>query len=126
MGFKLDEHVSPLDYDFGDGVAGTVPEPSTHAVNRFFARLRNSVKAAGVELADDNDRDELVRVMRDLTEEQTNKVADETSDALCELTQNHPTRQQLDEVGHRAHQAFLGWLVGELSNPEGSRPATRR
>ncbi len=126
MGFTLSEHLSPLDYDFGDGVTGTIPEPSSKAVNRFFTRLRKLVADAGVEIQDENDRDELVRVLRNLTEEQLNRVSDNSLDALCELTQNHPTRDQLERAGHRARQAFLGWLVGELNDPEGSKPATTR
>ncbi|WP_027947219.1 hypothetical protein [Amycolatopsis taiwanensis] len=126
MGFVLSEHAAPLDYDFGNGVKGTVPEPSSKAVNKFLARLRLSVRAAGVEIDDTASSVELSRVMQGLTAEQMDAVTDESTDAICEVTQNHPTREDLDAAGHRPRQAFLGWLLGELTRPEGAKPGTTR
>jgi hypothetical protein len=126
MGFVLSEHAAPLDYDFGVGITGTIPEPSSRAVNRFLERLRTSVRAAGVDIEDTADSFELSRVMQRLSAEQMDAVTDESIDAICELTQNHPTKDDLVTVGHRPRQAFLGWLLGELTRPEGPKPATTR
>lgn len=129
MGFKLSEHLTKLDYDFGmvsgHTVKGAIPEPSSDAVNDFFADMGESMKTIGIEIKNTEDKVEVAKAMQGLTREQLKQITALTVDALCELTQNNPVKEDLVAAGHRPLQAFLGWLVGELQDPEGSKPGTR-
>ncbi|MGW1676035.1 hypothetical protein [Saccharopolyspora sp. NPDC002376] len=123
-GFDLSKQVKALDWNFGDGVRGTVPEPSPKSVNRFQTRMRENIKATGRDL-DMSSMDELIRVLGSLTEDDLNSIYEENLDAVAELCDSSPSRDQLAELPHRGFQAFLGWITGELT-PEGARPATSR
>jgi hypothetical protein len=123
-GFDLSKHVQSLDWDFGGGVKGTTPEPSTKAVNRFNQRLRDNLAHIGKPVEDRSDTDELMRVMGSLTEDEHNAIHEEAFDAVLELCDGSPSREQLAGLGHRGFQAFLGWISSEVNNPEGLRPAT--
>lgn len=124
--FDLSKAVPELRYNFGGGVAGVVPEPSPQAVNRFRVRMAENIKVTGKDVGDLTSADELLRVLSSLSEDDLNLIYEENLDALAELCAGSPTREQLAALGHRAFQAFLGWIMGELSSPEGSRPATKR
>lgn len=124
MGFDLSKQVKALDFNFGDGVRGTVPEPSPKSVNRFQTRMQENIRAIGRDVGDMSDPENLVRVLSSLTEDDLNAIYDENLDAVAELCDGSPTRDQLADLSFRGFQAFLGWITGEL-RPEGVRPATR-
>lgn len=126
MSFNLRSEVAALDYDFGGGIKGTVPEPSRKAAVRFSSRIADAILKAGRDITDRSDMDEMSRIMADMTEDEMQTVAEETFDAVVELCQGHPSADELESIGHRGFQAFLGWLAGEVRNPEGSKPATKR
>lgn len=124
MGFVASEHAAPLDYDFGGNAKGTIPEPSSKEVNKFFDKLSHAVEQVTGEKIEGRDPLTLSRVVSKMTTEQADALVDSQINAICELTKNHPTKGQLEKAGHRVRVAFLGWLIGELRNPEGPRPAT--
>lgn len=123
-GFDLSKQVKALDWNFGNGVRGTVPEPSPKAVNRFRMRMSENVRAIGRDF-DMSNPDELVQVLASLTEDDLNAIHDETLDAVAELCDGAPSRDQLAELSYRGFQAFTGWITGELT-PEAARPAGSR
>lgn len=125
-GFDLSRSISALDYNFGGGVRGTVPEPSSKSVNRFHSRIADNLKAIGRDVPDRSDSDAMAQLLATLTEDDLNAIHAETLDAVAELCDGSPSPDELASLGHRGFQAFLGWLTGELTNPEGSRPATKR
>ena len=122
-GFDLSKQVSALDWNFGKHGSGTVPEPSTKAYNRFKARLADNLATIGKAPEDRSNTEELLRILANLTEDENNSIYEEALDAVVELCDGSPSREQLVAVGHRGFQAFMGWISGELTNPEGSRPA---
>ena len=124
MGFDLSKQVKALDYNLGDGVRGTVPEPSPKSVNRYQSRMRENVKATGRDV-DISNMEDLLKVLGSLTEDDMNAIYEDNLDAVAELCDGAPTRDQLAELPHRAFQAFVGWLSGELT-PEAARPAGSR
>lgn len=126
VGFDLAKRLSRLDWKFANGVHGVVPEPSTEAVNEFQFQMNQGLKAVGITIKDPEDTKELLKVMQTLTVEQLNQMSDYTIDALAVLCQDEPSRDQLVAVGHRGVQAFTGWIMGELTNPEGVKPASER
>lgn len=125
-GFDLSRSVSKLDWNFGGGVRGTIPEPSPKAVNRFHSRIQENLRVIGRDVPDRSDTEAMTQLLSSLTEDDLNAIYEENLDAAAELCDGSPTREQLGEIGHRGFQAFLGWLTGEINNPEGSRPATRK
>ena len=124
MGFDLSKQVKALDYNLGGGVRGTVPEPSPKSVNRYQARMRENLRTLGRDV-DMSDPEDLIRVLGSLTEDDMNAIYEENLDAVAELCDGSPSRDQLAELPYRGFQAFVGWLSGELT-PEAVRPATSR
>lgn len=125
-GFDLSKSLEPLAWDFGGGIKGVVPEPSPKAVNRFRTRIAENVRATGRDVGDRSDIDNLLKVLASLNEDDLNAIYEENLDAVTELCDGSPSRDEIAGLGHRGFQAFLGWIGGELVNPEGSRPATSR
>lgn len=123
-GFVLSKSLDPLAWDFGDGVKGVVPEPSPKSVNRFRHRIAENVRATGRDVGDRSDIENLLKVLASLNEDDLNAIYEENLDAVAELCDGSPTREQIASLGHRGFQAFLGWIGAELVNPEGKRPAT--
>lgn len=123
MGFDLSKQVRALDYNLGNGVRGTVPEPSRKAVNRFNTRIADNLSVIGKDRPMPGDTEAIARLYSELTEDDLNAISEENLDAVAEVCDGSPSREELDAMGHRGFHAFLGWLSGEL-NPESSRLAT--
>ncbi|WP_190824683.1 hypothetical protein [Saccharopolyspora pogona] len=126
MGFDLSKQVKALDYHLGGGLRGTVPEPSPKAVNRYNSRIADNLSVIGKERPNPSDTEAIAKLLSELTEDDMNAIGEENLDAVAELCDGSPSRADLEALGHRGFQAFMGWLSGELNNPEGARPATSR
>ena len=121
--FDLSKEVSALKLKMGS-VTITIPEPSNHAVNTFQDKLANNLEAIGrPPVSDKTDMDEIRRAYSDLTVEEMDQLHDWSLDALVDLCNGSPSREQIDEMGHRGQQGFLGWVQEQLSAPN-SRSAT--
>lgn len=144
MGFVAKDKVQPLDYDLRPhlDVSGTVPEPSSDQVDRYWHvmgqimkaeqdRLRAEAREAEKDRGDDEDvdvmplnrytiADTLAGMDPERLAEQKGKVVA----ALADLCSGQPSAEQLGQLPHRVLQAFAGWLTGEIS-PEVSAAATR-
>ncbi len=122
--FDLAKPVSKLEYTFGPNASGIIPEPSNHAVNPFQDKLANNLEAIGrPPVSDKTDMDEIRKAYTDLTVEEMDQLHEWSLDALADLFGGSPSRDQLDELGHRGQQAFLGWVQEQLSGPN-SRSGT--
>lgn len=145
--FIAGEAVENLDYDFTDfgGSEGTIPEPSTKAVNRFFKHMKAIVKDAkalqastkdvNVEGMDD---EQLIDALSDLdeSEEAASEFQRRTVGALAVLcgaeedvdgniTGGHPSFEDLDRLPYRVLQAFSQWLMEQI-RPKREAPAGPR
>lgn len=152
MGFKAEEAVEPLDWDFNPYVEakGTIPEPSDRQVSKFLRRYQRTVqdvvRLSQQQLADaqnltDEERAarraelpqtvaECVTAMQALeADEDTQRLADLMIEMTAEVCSGSPGEDVLRQVPFRVRGMFFGWLVGELSNPEGaaadSKPSLR-
>lgn len=127
MGFKASEKMSKLDYDFSPyhpEVKGVTPEPSSAAVNHFTSRLAKAAEERGFAVKDPYDMREVSEVFGRMTEDDMRAIDTETREATAELCDGQPTHDEIMGLNHRPFQAWLGWLQGELSNPEASTGAT--
>src|SRR5207248_616344 len=94
-GFDLSKQVSALDWNFGKHGSGTVPEPSTKAYNRFKARLADNLATIGKAPEDRSNTEELLRILANLTEDESNSIYEEALDAVDEMASN----DDLSELG---------------------------
>lgn len=154
MGFKAEEAVPALEWDFRPYVDahGTTPEPSNDAINRYVTKWRQHMEAASKTLQAQLDQQE--ERDKKLTEEelqaQREKWAglswedgvaileqedgDQTERALElvrriaaeveRLSSGCPTAAQVMELPGRVRAKYLGWLLGQLTNPEASAAGT--
>lgn len=146
MGFKAADAVKPLDYDFNPFVpaAGTIPEPTTGQVERFFQDLRSIAAkvrelmgvaqrvAEGDKEMSDEDAADTIAKMDD------NTIADmqgDLIDAVARLAggeqdedgnwikEGKPSREEIAALPYRVLATFNAWIGGEL-RPEQPKPAT--
>jgi len=119
MGFKAEQEIDILDFDFRPyaEVSGVTPEPTTEQLKTFQRTMKALIgpqleaikEGKPIELPDDEE-DELY-------EELLSAVAD-----LCSQT---PSYEELHDLPFRLQQHFLGYMVGKFVSPEMSAPATR-
>lgn len=120
-----------LEYDFTTwgGPKGIVPEPPRAAVNGMLKSISSSFKEVG--LRDDDESDEVLTP--DEVADTMNKVEDDEMfeklnakllDALTEVCGGSPSREALDKLPYRPFMGFFGYLIGNLTNPEESKPGT--
>ena len=109
MGFKAASAVEALDFDFRPQVdaSGVIPEPTHDLRDAFLTRIDEI-------FADDTDKVLEDRVA-DIKVEELRKLEGELVDAVAELCQGTPTREQIGGLPPRHQLAFLGWLVGQLA-----------
>jgi len=134
MKFNAGEQVERLDWDFKafGGGEGTVPEPSTGAVNHFFKQIKEmaqgmrEMREAGAkiesgELSEEEAADEIAQMSDDVLETYIGQL----NKALAELCQDSPNEEQLGKLPYRVQTAFMQWLMGQF-RPEQQGPVTRR
>lgn len=133
-GFNAGEVVDALDYDFTavGGPKGTIPEPDDTRIEKFRKALggivaetlkaRESAQASVAETGELT-ADTLLSALEsaDLTAQLGRAV-----DAVADLCQGSPTRDQIEALPWRHKQAFFAWLVGQLLDPTPRTPATSR
>lgn len=120
-----------LEYDFSrwGGPTGVVPEPPRAAVNTLMKNISQAFKDAG--LRDETEEDD--SLTPEEVESTMNKVEDEEIfeklsiqllDALAKICAGSPSREVLEALPYRPFMGFFGYLIGNLTNPEGSKPGT--
>lgn len=120
-----------LEYDFSKwgGPTGVVPEPPRSGVNKLMKRISKAFKETGLrdEDADDDSLtpDEVASTMDKVEDEEIfEKLNLELLEALADICAGSPSREALDALPYRPFMGFFGYLIGNLTNPEGSRPGT--
>lgn len=128
MGFDARTAVDPLDYTlepYVEGATGTVPEPTDAALERYFRTLREIVVEAGIsELPEDASDAQVARVFVKLPDDAIETMAEKTREAVIELCQGSPSREQIKALPARPKRAFIDWLTSQLGNPTSSTAAT--
>lgn len=129
-GFNAAEVVEALDFDFTsfDGPKGTIPEPSSKQVKKFFNTVRDIsiVIRRGQkdfneeEIIEDADHAATVLAALDETSEEHNTKMYNNVVMVCS---NAFTREQLEALPFRVQNAFITWLTNQIS-PEAEAPAT--
>jgi hypothetical protein len=124
-----------LEFDFSEWIdpklgtiIGSVPEPPRAAVNRLMRNVTAAFKEMGIgdkaegenltptEVADEMDKIE--------DEEVFEKMNEMLLDALTEVCGGTPSKDVLYALPYRPFMGFFGYLIGNLTNPEASAPAT--
>lgn len=127
MGFKAEDAVEQLDYDFNPYVRakGVIAEPSSDQIDTF----RTSIAAAYQEMGLDP---ELLQsavagggeagasMLEHFSEimESTTGVEAKIARAVSVLCDGSPTEEQISALPHRVKALFLGWMTGTFFNPE--------
>jgi hypothetical protein len=124
MGFDA-RFVSKLDYDFtaiGLNIKGVSPDPSDDAVFDFQMRVKDAASALGQgDDFDPNDQQKVMEFMNNLTREDFKKVNSIIFDALAELLDNRPSREELDQIASKSYrhsQAYIGSVMGDVMDPK--------
>lgn len=119
-----------LEFDLSKwgGPKGVVPEPPRFAVSRMLKRVDELFVELG--LRDDKDKavetpDDVVDTMEKVSNEEVfEKMQEGLVDILAEVCGGSPDKAALTALPYRPLQGFFGYLMGELTNPEVSKPDT--
>jgi hypothetical protein len=128
--FSADSIGGQIEYDFTTwgGSAGVIPEPSRKAVKHFMDSIQRGFKEIGLRNADDPDAttpDEVVDTMNKIEDDEVfEKTAEMLTKAVAEVCGGSPSFDELASLHYRPFMGFFGYLIGELMNPEVSRPGT--
>ncbi len=117
--------VERLEYDFSahGGPVGVVPEPSEKQVDEALAKLRDVAAKAGGDLPADASPAQVAEALGNFSlEEQAGPM----TEAVAGLCSGSPSYDELMALPMRVRAVFRDWLLGELTDPTESRPATRR
>lgn len=145
MGFKAKDVVEALDYDFHPHVdaRGVIAEPSTKQIRQLQSRQRAAVQRLGYDLDEDDETQtaNILKIMSSLDDDQLREIQDEQIDAVSEVcgceydadaeewSGGNPSRDEIVALPFRLQQAFFGWLMGEIFDPEatavGTKPSLR-
>lgn len=130
--FDADSIGGDLEYDFTKwgGPKGVVPEPPRAAVNGMMKKISSAFKEVGLRDEDADDEsltpDQVASTMDKVEDEEMfEKLNDHLLGALADVCGGSPTREQLDALPYRPFMGFFGYLIGNLTNPEGSTPGTK-
>lgn len=150
-GFKADEAVAKLEWDFRPWVdaSGVSPEPSDVALELFQRNYNNNIQAARrttlsrAALMDQDSGKKTAEEIREELKAWASYNWDEAVDAsaelldgalekdtarqlhlrlatlISELTGECPATEQIMGLPVRIRSAYIGWFVGQVSNPEG-------
>jgi hypothetical protein len=119
-----------LEYDFSKwgGSKGVIPEPPRFAVSRMLKRVDELFVELGLRKAGDSEvktPDDVIETMEKVNEEEVfEKMQDGLLEILAEVCGGSPSREDLEKLPYRPFQGFFGYLMGELTNPEASKPDT--
>lgn len=104
-----------LAYNFGPRIGrGVTPTPTKKQVKRFAMRLRKAEAEAGLDPGTMILRS--VAADEQLSVERKNRFAQATIDALAELCQGRPSREQITLVSPDVAEQWAGSLIGKLGS----------
>ena len=130
MGFNASEQVEPLEYDFTyfgtanppisvlANAKGEIPEPSDQAVTTMQRKLTAATKRFLPDNIDPNNQVAMNQAMAQIPEDAFSRAEQEILDAIAELCNGSPTREQLAALPYRHKRKFIAWLQRQLMNPE--------
>lgn len=129
------ESLSDIEYDFRGFLDsdknpiedfGTVPEPTKEAVNDAMNRMRAAFDELGIQTADNSPEaiSEAMNRVRDDDDDTFAALQEKLLDIIAELCDGTPKRESLAKLRYRPFMAFFGYLMGEVVNPEVSKPGT--
>jgi hypothetical protein len=114
--------VNGLRYDFrdwlgGDGPQGLIPEPSDKMLEAYFDRVRELAKEADI---DEEELDGLsdAEVAERTSEVNFGELQENMAEAIGNLCQDSPSKDDLLRLPFRIRQVFVKWLLKELNDPE--------
>lgn len=140
--------VEDLEYDFTKygGGAGVIPEPSTGAVNQFFAQMRillNEAKGLmpNAEQNEEMSPEEMAETLEgmDDTMAKAAEFQGRSAAAISALCSGEPSTEDLEKLPLRVSREFTKWLVRQINPkaeegpnnvqvlpaPQDRRPATK-
>lgn len=124
-----------LEYDFSDWLGkefpdrrGVVPEPSRTAVNDLMRKIQTNFKELGLANEDDDESTtpaEIAdRVNKIADDDMLEKISEAINAAVAELCAGTPSVDTIEALPYRPFMGFFGFLMGNLMNPEASKPGT--
>lgn len=114
MGFSPDT-IERLDFDFGEyGPKGTIPEPTQDRIEAFQRVAREALGGRAV------------TDLAGMSDDEARAVNDRLHDAVVDLCQGHPAREELEALPPRIRAGFVRWLMGELMDPTPANAGMRR
>lgn len=125
--FKVSEAVGALDVDLRcpgnqDGFHGLLPEPSQELVSEWQVGMAKLAEEYGFK-GDQDDVEAISEFLAELDSESFVEQAERVAELHADLFQNTPSQEQIMAMPPRYRQAFYGYITGEFSPGEGSRPA---
>lgn len=125
--FVLEDELEDLTYDFTKytpNAVGVIPEPTLDQIKAFQKSIREALRPVVETLtpADEEttSQEQLLAALAEPTPKDE-KVATEREKKLCEamaaVCSGHPTYEEISSLPYRGQQAFAGWLVGVMLNP---------
>lgn len=129
-GFNAAEVVEALDFDFTafNGPRGTVPEPSSKQVKRFF----NTIRDLSIEIrraSKDFDEDAIIEdaeaasIALSALDGASEEYNDKMHASIVAVCSNVFSQEDFARMPYRVQNAFTSWLVEQI-RPEGATPAT--
>lgn len=119
-----------LEYDFSKwgGSRGTIPEPPRFAVSKMLKSVEKLFVDLGLRDKDDDgvkSPDDIIDTMEKVDQEEIfEKMQLGLVEILADVCGGSPSREELEKLPYRPFQGFFGYLMGELTNPEASKPDT--
>lgn len=120
-----------LEFDFStwNGPKGIVPEPPRSAVNKMLKGTSKAFRELGIGDNAEDEKDmtpqEIADTMEKVEDDETfEKLNEALLEHLAELCAGSPSREQLEALPYRPFMGFFGYLMGNLTNPEGSSTGT--
>jgi hypothetical protein len=114
-----------LDESYKDRV-GVVPEPSRPAVNSLMKRIQNDFKEMGIVDNEDGGSTtpgEIADRMNKIDDDALfETLAIKITEAVADVCNGTPSLKTLMALPYRPFMGFFGFLVGNLMNPEASKP----
>jgi hypothetical protein len=133
--FDADSIGGSLDFDFSSWldpklgtIIGSVTEPPRSAVNKLMKSVTAAFKEMGIGNKEEGENltpTEVANEMDKIEDEETfEKLNGMLLDALTEVCGGTPSKDVLHALPYRPFMGFFGYLIGNLTNPEASAPAT--
>lgn len=131
MGFDASTYIEKLDYDFRPYVnaSGTTPEPTNDQITEFQFTVRETAQKSEIRSEMEEETIGILGLVQSLTREEVAEHWDDLNHAIAKLTSGRPSFEELTELqskSFRHHRAYIGWLMGEIVDPEESSAVISR